>query len=92
LQDLSGVCRPAPTSVIAKFRVPAYGNNVLDTSKKQPMRIVINDDNVELVKSAFQMLLSKQKIAAVRDYLNTVTTRKWTIDQAKRLLRNWVYI
>ena len=43
------------------------------------------------MRSAFDLFLTRRKVAAVRDYLNSVTGRRDTTTSAKYLLQNEVY-
>lgn len=48
-------------------------------------------DQAEIVRYAFDLFLTNRKIAAVRDYLYSVTGRRNTSTTAKYLLQNEVY-
>ena len=51
------------------------GYNV--SGKEPPKRLVIDAREAEMVRHCFNLFLDRQKIAAARDYLKTVTGRFW---------------
>ncbi len=72
---------------------PITHTPVLHSSDKEPpKRLVIDEEQAEIVRFAFDLFLDRGTIAAVRDYLKGVTSRNWTTFTTKYLLRNPVYL
>ncbi len=59
--------------------------------KEPPKRLVHDDAMAPIVRCAYALYLEARSLAAVREYLNSVTPRKWTTTTAKNLLTNEVY-
>jgi DNA invertase Pin-like site-specific DNA recombinase len=81
------VCGQTPTLGYRKVPVtdaPDFSGN----GKEPPKRLVIHDEEAEIVHKAFTILAETAKYNPVVDYLRVATGRKWTIDSATRLLRN----
>lgn len=60
--------------------------------KEPPKRLVVKEDEAEIVRDAFSLYAEKHTIADVRRYLNSVSGRQWTTTTVRRLLSNPVYI
>ena len=60
--------------------------------KEPPKRLVPHAEYGDVARHAFSVCLDRGTIAAVRDYLNAVTPRHWTITTAKALLTNEAYL
>lgn len=60
--------------------------------KEPPKRLIVHPEEADIVRFAYRLFLEKRKIAAVRDYLRSVTPREWTTDTTKRVLTNEVYL
>ena len=61
-------------------------------SQDPPKRLVPHPENAEIARHAFSVYMDRGTIAAVRDYLNSVTARHWTTTNTKALLKNETYI
>jgi site-specific DNA recombinase len=73
--------------------VPEWNGCMTDDShKEQPKRLAIDEEDAELVRSAFNLFLNNGALAEVRDYLKRTTTRKWVTFTTKYLLTNPVYV
>lgn len=72
--------------------VDAESSDGFGSEERKPKRLVVNPDEESIVKRAFTLFLEKRTIAAVRDYMRTVTDLKWDTSKAKYLLQNQVYI
>lgn len=83
-------CGGQPPLGYRKEVVPGY--SATPDGKEPPKRIVPDPDQAEIVRFAFDLFLTRRKVAAVRDYLNSVTGRRYTPTTAKYLLHNEVYI
>lgn len=62
------------------------------SDKEPPKRLVIDENEAEVVRFAYKLFLGKRTISAVREYLKQTTSRQWTSFTAKYLLTNVVYI
>ena len=60
--------------------------------KSPPKKFVINEDEAEIVRQAYDTFLQHGTVSSVRDYLKTATNRIWTSTTARYLLTNVVYI
>lgn len=60
--------------------------------KMPPQILISHPENAEIVDRAFQILLEGRRVALVCEYLNTVTTKKWTTTATKRLLSDERYL
>ena len=60
--------------------------------KMSPQVLIVHPENGEIITRAFGILLEKRRVAIVRDYLNSVTTKKWTTTNTKRLLSDERYL
>jgi len=56
-----------------------------------PKRLIPDPDTAPIVRQAFALFLETRQQAKVREYLNAVTTRRWTSTTVKNLLTNPVY-
>jgi recombinase/recombinase-like zinc beta ribbon protein len=59
--------------------------------KQPPKRLVIHEEEAQIVRRAFTLFLETGSLAAVRDYLKEVTVRQWTSSKVTYLLRNVKY-
>ena len=59
--------------------------------KEPPKRLIPDPEQAPLVRRAFDLFLESRSQAIVREYLNAVTSRKWTTTTVKNLLTNEVY-
>jgi site-specific DNA recombinase len=60
---------------------------------KEPPKILVPDTEfADIVRYAFDLFLTKRTVASVREYLNSVTNRRYTSTTAKYLLTNEIYI
>ena len=82
-------CGGQPPLGYCKEVVPGYGPT--PDGKQPPKRLVPDPEQAEIVRFAFDLFLTKRKVVAVRDYLNSVTGRSYTPTSAKYLLQNEVY-
>ncbi|HAH86472.1 MAG TPA: hypothetical protein DCL60_03765 [Armatimonadetes bacterium] len=71
--------------------VPVETAALSANGKTPPKKLVVNPDEAKIVEHAFNRYLEKDTIASVRDYLNSVTARKWTMYTTKYLLTNCTY-
>lgn len=83
-------CGGQPPMGYCKEVVPGYSST--PDGKEPPKRLVLNPEQAEIVRFAFDLFLTRRKVAAVRDYLNSVTGRHYTSTSAKYLLQNEVYV
>jgi len=56
-----------------------------------PKRLVPDPETAPIVRRAYDLFLETRQQAAVREYLNDVTPRRWTTTTVKNLLTNEVY-
>jgi site-specific DNA recombinase len=82
-------CGGQPPLGYCKEFVPGY--SATPDGKEPPKRMIPDPDQAEIVRFAFDLFLIQRKVAAVRDYLNSVTGRRYTTTSAKYLLQNEVY-
>ncbi len=59
--------------------------------KEPPKKLVPHETEAAPVRHAYEMALSLSTLADIREYLNGVTTRKWTTTTVKYLLMNETY-
>ena len=62
-----------------------------NAEKEPPKRLVPDEVEAPLVRHAYEMALSRSTQADIREYLNSLTSRKWTVMTVKNLLTNPVY-
>lgn len=60
--------------------------------KEPPKRLIIHEPEAEVVRAAYSLLVKQRSLAAVRDYLNRTTVRRWTSTTTKYLLTSSTYI
>src|SRR5579862_7280910 len=83
-------CGQMPTiGYVKEFATDATGFSRGD--KEPPKRIVVNRDEAQTVRRAFEVFVATGSYPAVVDYLRGMTGRPWTIQTATRLIRNDVY-
>ena len=56
--------------------------------KEPPKKLVPHETEAPLVRHAYEMALSRSTQADIREYLNSLTSRKWTVTTVKNLLTN----
>ena len=59
--------------------------------KEPPKRLIVHPDEAPFVVQAFNIFLETKSTEKVRQYLNGVTTRLWSLDSVALLLSNEVY-
>jgi site-specific DNA recombinase len=59
--------------------------------KEPPKRLVINETEAPFVVRAFEVFVDTGSVERVRVYLNSVTERTWTLNNAIYLLKNEAY-
>ena len=59
--------------------------------KEPPKRFVVHPDEAPFVVQAFNLFLETKSHERVRQYLASVTPRRWSLDNVAHLLRNEVY-
>ena len=72
-------------------KVPVTDAPAAIGDKKPPQRLVPDPDTAPLVRRAFEVLVQTRSFPAVCDYLQTVTGKRWRVDQATRLIRNDIF-
>ena len=60
--------------------------------KEPPKRLVPHPENAAIVCQAFSVYMDRGTIAAVRAYLNSVTSRHWTTTSTRYLLTSETYL
>lgn len=60
--------------------------------KMPPQILIAHPDNGDIVTCAFNILVETRRIAMARDYLNSVTMKKWTTTTTKKLLSDERYL
>ncbi len=64
----------------------------MDAHEDVPKRLVVEENEANVVRLAYDRFLVTRSIAATRDFLKAATCRNWTSTTAKYLLTNPVYI
>lgn len=72
--------------------VPIPEAGVANRDKEPPKRLVPDPDEAPIVRQAFALFAESHSFAVVRDYLKSVTDRKWHIGTVRYMLTNRVYI
>ena len=60
--------------------------------KEPPKRLVPHPENADIARHAFSVYLDRGTLAAVREFLNSVTSRRWTVTSARNLLTSETYL
>ena len=61
-------------------------NGFHSAEKEPPKRLVPDEESAGYVVTAYDMAAAGDSAAAIREYLNTITPRKWTTQTVKNLL------
>ena len=69
----------------------AIHSDLVNVEKEPPKNLVPHSINGELVTQAYDLYRECRSIANVRNYLNSVSERKWTTTTVKALLTNELY-
>lgn len=69
----------------------ADGTGFHSGDKQPPKRLVPDTETAECVRVAFSMAGTGNTLTAIRDYLDSVTSRKWTITTVRNLLSSETY-
>ncbi len=80
---------PAPFGMMIVVATDAAGFH--RAGNEPPKRLVPDLNTAPVVCRAYDLFIESRSQAAVREYLNAVTTRRWTTTQVKRLLTNEAY-
>lgn len=83
-------CGGFPPFGYAKVIVENAGRFQRD-GKEPPKRLIPDECTAPIARRAFELYAEGTSIAAVRNYLDSVTSRRWTTTTAKNLLTNEVY-
>jgi hypothetical protein len=74
-----------------KEDVFSTGQVFVGRGKESPKRLVVSEEEAEIVRQAFALYMRTSKIAAVRDYLTSVTGAHRTTTQTKAFLQHELY-
>ena len=69
----------------------AFHSDIVNVEKEPPKYLKPHPVNAELVTQAYDLYQEYRSIAHVRNYLNSVSERKWTTTTVKSLLTNELY-
>jgi site-specific DNA recombinase len=62
-----------------------------NADKEPPKRLILNPDLADCIRTAYDMASEGATSASIREYLNSVTLRKWTTQTVKNILSNETY-